>query len=228
MSAGSLSLVPSVPAGDAEPPLDGLVRRINGIVVGHGLAAILEVADAVVTHFHGGDYAASTRRSRSKAAGLRRLAEHPDLLLSKSTLHRYLSVARQVREMDHELAWRLTPSAHVALLPVRNTAEKTRLARAALENGWGSRELRKRARASGPPPVKRPGRPARPRVVAWTDQLARLLTPEQVQQLAREDLSGLSPDVLTGVLRQVSVALGRLSSVSLLVERELHRAKGEG
>lgn len=148
---------PELPRSAADS-VDALVRRINGIVAVHCLQAAVEVGTLVLDEFYAGDYQAFCDRNSHKHTGLRELAARSDLVLSASTLHRYVQVAHQLQQLPSSVAARLSLQCHYALIRVRDPADKMELALRAALQGWTARRLEGEVRSHlGCSP--RPGRP---------------------------------------------------------------------
>jgi hypothetical protein len=195
MSAGHLEVI------DGREPdrMDSLVRRINAVVVRRGLQVVREVGALVIDEIFDGDYEAFARKDAHKSNGLRRLGRHPDLMISATSLHYYVRVARQLQDMDVQLAEALPFRAHRALLPIAEPAEKERLARMAVAQGRSGRQVEREVRARLPR-SGRTGRPRRTELTRMVEALDRLLSEEALTSIAGEDPSTASDHELRRAL----------------------------
>jgi hypothetical protein len=106
--------------------LSELVRGIRAAQARHGFALSAEIGRLVVEGLFGGDVEALARRG-PKDLSLRRLAEHPDLPMSATSLHYALGVHRFLaRRPDVHSSEHLTPT-HVRAVLGLSTSDQDRL-----------------------------------------------------------------------------------------------------
>ncbi len=100
------------------------------------LMLAIDVACLVVQQLCIGDVKTMRKRGRTHD-GYRKLADHPDLPMSKSTLWRYVRVYELTSRMPWVVASKLTV-AHLTVVLGLDAEEQERVLRAAEEQGWSS------------------------------------------------------------------------------------------
>lgn len=120
--------------------LDEAVGKLNQIYALKGLETAREIGEYVLKTFFDGDPA--NFRERGKAhVSFRELASHPDLQVSYSFISNSVAVVDQLRLLPEEIAAALPFTHQKLLLPVKDPAEKVRLAEDALQRKLTSRDL---------------------------------------------------------------------------------------
>ena len=145
--------------------IDAAVVFLNGVVRDSGLQLAVAVSAYVVNALFGGDTSALASPDRTKQHTYRTLCDHPELQMGANTLRRLVRIGLQVHQLPPDLAALLTPAQHRALLVERDIARKGELARQALANHWGGKELAVAIAAAKPQARVRRGRPAVPELV---------------------------------------------------------------
>lgn len=194
------------------------VNRTVAATVDKGLKAI---GAYLLRRFFHDDPALVSSKSHQKAATFRTLADHPDLQLSRTTLHVAVRLAvqeRQLLETSVPTSGRLGHSHRVALLGVKDMGVKQRLVEETVRDGLTVRELRQRVddargksgRAKGP---EENDEPRVPRAVA---ALA-ALDPEKARADAR--ITTLTARQRKDYRAALVEARGRLSKMIRLLDR---------
>ena len=134
----------SVPPVNAEPDPETaiVVSALRGVTGSHSLAAALEAGEIIFRHVFRGDESLLRARGK-KCSSFRKLAAHPDLAMSTSSLWRAVAI--------YELSLRFPELPHYAHVGVGHisvvlglpTAEQFRLLRVAESQRWTRRKLQK-------------------------------------------------------------------------------------
>lgn len=189
--------------------LNLLARQVQAAVTRAGLELALEVGRLLVEAFYGGSVEAARSRHPTKRTSLRRLAEHPDIQASASTLSIYLGVYVQYEQLDPDSARKLPVTAHRALLKVRDLDLKRALARQAATNLWTTRVLKEEILGLNLP--RGPGgRPKRPHAAISIEHVAK-----QVEKAATASLPELlqSQEDVSSLLVSLDRSIARLAAV---------------
>ena len=116
------------------------VEEINAMTLRHGLEGVVALGRWVLETFFGGD-SERFEVERGSQPTWRALGRHPALGVSTTELWYAVRIVEQLDELPRRIGRALTPSHHRLLLTVEERRTKRRLARAAVEGGWGVREL---------------------------------------------------------------------------------------
>jgi len=159
--------------------VDATAHDISRLHRAHGLEFACAVGRLIIDRFYGGDRDAMRQRRRG-CPSLRRLAEHPALPMSASSLHRALAVFEVVERLESSARWSHLGPSHVRTvlpLPHERQADLLEAAEAgawtverlalAVREAKGSLRRESRARTRG-------GRPPLPRFVKTIRALSRL------------------------------------------------------
>jgi len=130
------------------PNIDGLVKRLRDIHRTSKLMLAVDVGCLVVLQLYNGDVQTLHKTGRTHD-GFRKLADHPDLPMSKSTLWRYVRVYELTSRMPWIVPGKLTV-AHLTLVLGVEPDEQERLLRMAEDQGWSSARLSKELRTKEP------------------------------------------------------------------------------
>lgn len=169
--------------------ISATIADINAAARKSGVELALEVSALVLKRFFNDDYAAFTTVDRSKEHSYRKLAAHPDLEMSPSTLQRLVRIGHQAATMPTGLAESLSPRHHRALLTVASENERESLAAQALQQGWSSTVLEAKVRATRPP--SNAGRKPLAPAVRRTRAIGRALAQAKADGLRAKDLAKL-------------------------------------
>ena len=113
--------------------IDEVIRGIQAAQARHGFALTAEVGRLILEKLYGGDPELMIRRG-PKDSSLRKLAEHPALPMSATTLHYSLGVyLLLLRRPDVHLSEHLTPTHLRVVLPLPSPDQDELLARAETE-----------------------------------------------------------------------------------------------
>ena len=116
------------------------VEEINAMTLRDGLEGVVALGRWVLETFFGGD-SERFEVERGSQPTWRALGRHPALGVSTTELWYAVRIVEQLDELPRRIGRALTPSHHRLLLTVEERRTKRRLARAAVEGGWGVREL---------------------------------------------------------------------------------------
>lgn len=220
--ARSTALVPIDPnAEPADHLIDKWVHDLRRIVVGGQVEILTQVGEYLIENVYRSEAEARSQRP-GKVASIRRLAERAEEFgMNAGGLSRAVPMALQVRALGKHLAFRLGVRQHRALLPVRDTTEKKRLAEAALTNNWTAGELQAEVRrVQDPHPGGRTPAPEAQRIVnrAWA-----IFEGVKAAEL-QTGLAGLDVEAAKEILGRVGamqVTLGRIErAVARVVGRK--------
>jgi len=125
--------------------IDQAVRDLNRLYDRAGLEAALAAGKLVVDRFYAGDLQLARDTNPNKHVSFRKLASHPDLMISATILHRHVSIY----EMCERLG--VSPGKHLGVSHLREVIglsekEQKRLLAKAEEQGWSRRQLEDAAR----------------------------------------------------------------------------------
>ena len=130
------------------PNIDGLVKRLRDIHRSSKLMLAIDVGCLVVHQLYNGDVQTLRKTGRTHD-GYRKLADHPHLPMSKSTLWRYV----RVYELTSRMPW-IVPSkltvAHLTVVLGLEPDEQERLLRVAADESWSSARLSTETRSKAP------------------------------------------------------------------------------
>ena len=185
--------------------------------------AMLDVAvaigDYIVKHFFGGDLDLARSNDPTKPVALRRLLERADEMdVSSTVIRRSVSLSVQYRQLPPAVRGALSMRQQLALLPVADTREKTRIAEEALAknlSGDGIARLVRRGR--GPLPTGRPPRPVLERAVR--SALRALEAPEVDDALASRAIRALDARTRRELLARLRNARERIERIADAVQR---------
>lgn len=211
----------AVEAAADERLVERAVRELRALVVQGQLDLVSAVGEYLIANFYGSMEEARSRRPR-KPASLAALASRAgEFGMTSSGLRTAVPLALQVRELGAGLARRLSPTHHLALLPMRDSGEKKVLARAAADAGWSVDELRReRERLQQPHPG---GRPPAPRLRQAVSRAARALAPVPADDL-RAGLEEIAAPEVRRLLVVVERMQAELERWEKLLVRQLERA----
>ena len=206
--------------------IERAVRHINGLHEASSLNLALAVGRYVLDLFFGGDIEQFRFRNPWKRTHLRSLVRHPDLLLSRSTLHRYVCISGQYGLLDPQIAGALSVSAHRALLPLRDPDDLQEVAGQAVAERWTvvqiSEAVRERLGPKGGG-----GRPPRPAARQLVDRLERALDAALMEQVVTGGLAGLGEDEALEYVERLRVSLAKIANLQDLFEERLELALAE-
>ena len=140
-----------IPADDpselavSDEVLTNVVRGINELSREATLRLAVDIGNLIVTEFYDGDME-QFRSRRQKDVSLRKLADHPELAMSRSSLHQAVAVFDLVERMGGVHACGHLGVSHVrAVLPLPEK-EQRRLLRQAESYAWTVRKIEDKAR----------------------------------------------------------------------------------
>jgi len=164
--------------------VDSAAHAICRLHRAHGLEFACAVGQLVVDRFYGGDVDAM-RQQRHGCPSLRRLAEHPALPMSASSLHRAIAIFDVVERVESSVRWSHLGPSHVrAVLPLPHERQEA-LLEAAEAGAWTVERLALAVREAredlqGRTEARhRGGRPPLPRFVKTIRALSRLADPDE-------------------------------------------------
>lgn len=141
-------LPPEAPTDEAK--LDEAVQEVNSLAKATVLAGAIEIGRYLLREFFDDDPEKARSQDPTKAASIRKIAEHPELLVSGTTIFNSIRVAVDDRLLGENPAYKQLPWSHrVALLPVADPKKKAKLAALAARKALRVRELRAKVQALG-------------------------------------------------------------------------------
>lgn len=202
------------------------VADLNAAARKSGVELALEVSALVLRRFFDGDYAAYAAVDRDKEHSYRRLAAHPDLELSASTLQRLVRIGHQAATMPLALAESLSLRHHRALLTVADEEKREALAAEALRQRWTSDQLEAKARATRP--ATKAGRKPLPLAVRRTRAIGKALAAAKGEGWRARDLVKLPQEAFDEVEAALIAGEKRLLALrAALAEAREKRTAGE-
>jgi hypothetical protein len=133
--------------------LDSVVARLSDLMRAEKMSCAQKVGEFIVREIYRGDLEALRARGR-KDASFRRLARHPQLPCSATTLWRQVSIFELAQRFPGILTTKHFGVSHArAVLGLDPTAQE-KLIRACLQQRWSADELEARAQAHRGPPCK--------------------------------------------------------------------------
>jgi hypothetical protein len=135
----------SVGRGQGAKPIEEVVHQLNGICRTTGLEFALRVGAVIIHNFYDGDTRAWRDRG-PKLHSFRRLAKHPDLLISPGALYRCVAVFELCERLHAPTRWRRLGASHlraVLCIPVQKQAS---LLESANRERWSVQTLQAKAR----------------------------------------------------------------------------------
>ncbi len=123
--------------------IDDVVRRLNDLVRLRGIELAVEMGRLVVDSFFGGDLDAYHSRG-ARDASLRKLAKHPKLGVSASTVHRAIETYA-VQERMGNPDWKNLGVTHIRAVLALADSDQERLLTQAEEKGWTAERVESEA-----------------------------------------------------------------------------------
>lgn len=162
----SVALVPFT-----EEALSEVVTEINGILRDGAVQTMILVGRHVVRDCFDGDMAAWNKHG-PKAASYRQLAEHPDLKISATGLHRAVGLYELDSRLGVSERKQLTVTHLRAVLGLPEEVQR-KLIEKAEEEGWSSTQMDDAAKVARRKTGNKRGRPPDPRVVKTLRRLVK-------------------------------------------------------
>jgi hypothetical protein len=155
----SKALVPAGPEREVqaevlppEPPVEEgkvnkAVEEINSLARATVLAGAIEIGKYLLREFFEDDPEQARLQDPTKAASIRKIAEHPDLVVGATTIFNGIRVAVDDRLLGENPAYKQLPWSHrVALLPVKDPKQKAKLAALVAREELKVRDLQAKVR----------------------------------------------------------------------------------
>ncbi len=180
-----------LPAPISDREIEQLVQAINGYTRLAGVELALRIGSLIVDRFYAGDLKALRARG-AKDASFRKLACHPQLEMSASSLQRCVAVYELCARLGVS-TWKHLGVSHLrAVMALPDPAQK-QLLLAAEEGGWTVQQLQDQVQAQRNQAENR-GRPPLPPLVKTLNKLTRQLEGAAVDASDLDALSKLDPD----------------------------------
>lgn len=135
----------SAPANVEPRNIEPVVQALRGVNATHSLQASLEAGEIIFRHVFEGDEQVLRARGK-KCSSFRRLAAHPELKMSPSSLWRAVAVYELSRRFPEIAQYTHTGVGHVSVVFGLPAAEQFRLLRLTEAQRWTRRYLQKVAR----------------------------------------------------------------------------------
>jgi hypothetical protein len=198
-------------AGYLEEPaeIDAVVEQLRTMESQVGLDRCVAIGGLILQRFFGGSAEIWRTRSRNKNNSVRRIAQHPDCPLSKSSLSEAIGVAIVVQELPFVRTSGHIGASHVAcVLRLRADEQQMWLKRATLHR-WGVRELRAQIQSQRLASRGRAGqRPLHAAVILL--RRAVRACDRAARAIARAELSGSDSDRVRELARELIEIESRL------------------
>ncbi len=214
-----MALAPIPPTPEA---LAALVCELNQLEGRGRLLLTLELGTMLIDALYEGDVSL-WRESRGRDAGFRKLAGHPELMVSAAELSRSIAIVELHGRLDVATSKHLLKSHYQEVLGLRPSQQELLLRRAHRQR-WSVRRLRSEARRfRARTKLKRTGRPPKPRFQRSIDTLAKLV---EVDDGLFEgiDLQSMSAPARADLHRLVRRLLHDLEHLRAALD---HRTEGE-
>lgn len=164
--------------------VDQALRTIRALLLTKRLELAASLHRYVLDEFFDGSWENYSQRGKFKSRAFEALTQSAELGVGRETLHEWLRVGEQLRQLPGALAQQLSVEHHRALLRVADSSDKARLAQEALQAQWSAKELAGHVRQQLPPrPRPGAGRPVQARLfqrLAATATAARKLDRERL------------------------------------------------
>lgn len=206
----------AAPSEVGDETIAEVARSIRALHDQHALRFAVEVGRLIIERFYGGDLSRAKSRA-AKDVSLRKLAEQPDMPLSRSALHNAVRLYDLVQRLGGiETCAPLGPSHLRALLPLPEE-EQARLAEAARDKGWTVRELEAAARDARAP-KRAGGRPPLPGFVKSLHDLGRYADPAGALLADLDHAEKLDPQKARALLETIDTLSAHLATVRTHLE----------
>jgi hypothetical protein len=133
----------------APSDLDAVVEQLRRMKRNSKFILAIDVGRLVVERIYRGDREVLKRRGRDHA-GFGKLAAHPQLPFSKTTLWRYVGVSELVSRMRWVVETDALTVAHLTAVFGLQPGEQQMVLRLAVERGWTAKELRREVEKLAP------------------------------------------------------------------------------
>jgi hypothetical protein len=147
--------------GESEQEIEEVAVRLKAVCGSHSLQAALEAGDIIFRHLFRSDERMLRARGK-KCSSFRKLANHPRLGMSPSSLWRAVAIFELSRRFPELCKYAHSGVGHVSVVLGLPSAEQFRLLRDCEANRWTRRhlqtvvlELRSTARVNPQPPTAR-------------------------------------------------------------------------
>ena len=199
--------------------MDHAVRELNRIYNQKGLELALALGEFVLDNFFDGSVEAFRSGNRTHRT-FRALARRSDLMVSHTTLWTAVNIVEQMQILPERIARQLSYSHHRALLTVKASGDKTRLARLAVQDGLTTRQLDALVRDwASRQQTTRTGRPRIPTLVKSIRQVDSAMQKALSSGVDESWVASRSPDELRALLGRVEQSIEALGDVAALLER---------
>jgi len=121
---------------------DSLVEQLRDMQRNSKLTLAVDVGRLIVDRIFGGDYSILKQNGHDHVS-FRKLAAHPKLPFSKSTLWRYVGVSELAQNFPWVMQANALTTAHLIAVLGLPTSEQKRFLRDSLKNRWTAKDLRK-------------------------------------------------------------------------------------
>lgn len=155
-----------------EDQLDLAVSKLCQITRESMLDYSIRVGSLVIHYFYGGDIKAWRSRG-PKTHSFRRLAKHPQLPMSASSLYRCVAIFELCDRLNVVSRWSRITVSHLRVVLPFDEKEQCRLMAAANAERWSVQRLEQEARKAPSSAVRR-GRPAAPEFVRFGRTIEKL------------------------------------------------------
>jgi hypothetical protein len=201
--------------------VEEVVYKLNNMVRNATFAFAMSVGKLIITTFYGGCPTAWRERG-VKDYSFRRLARHPQLRMSSTTLYRSVAIYELCQRIGIE-QWHHVSMSHVRLVLPLPTEEQSLLLKSAEMNQWPTRRLQEEIAAWAKRGHEQSTRKRRSRLKATIQIIERCL--DDANQFVGMDESTCEPS--PDSVRRARVLIERLNHACLVLERHLPGANGE-
>lgn len=210
-------LAPVLPGeGKVSAPLvDATVAELNRIYVTKGLETARAVGECVLDNFFDGDTAKFRERGNGHVS-FRELGKREDLHVGWQFIYNAVAVVEQYKGLPTDLAEALPLSHHKLLLTVKDESAKVELAKAAVTQNLGKRELEVRVKeARGPDDsASKAGRPPLPGFAKAVTALQKVVKTAEEDEVNEACFAHFSKEQATVVLEEMDRHIAALAAVA--------------
>jgi hypothetical protein len=213
MQARKLMRVESSAGGEPELTEDQLnlaVSKLCQITRESMLDYSIRVGSLVIHYFYGGDVKAWRSRG-PKTHSFRRLAKHPQLPMSASSLYRCVAIFELCDRLNVVSRWSRITVSHLRVVLPFDEKEQCRLMSAANAERWSVQRLEQEARKVSSSGARR-GRPAAPELVRFGRSVEKLHRSSSLVLESLPTVSGMLGEKYSSIARNIEQSIQSLKS----------------
>jgi hypothetical protein len=213
------------PATELLPPpvddnvIDEVAEKLNELTRLRGLELAAEMGKVVIDNFFDGDLEAY--RSRGiRDASLRKLAKHPKLGISPTTLYRSIETFALSDRLGNP-EWKNLTTSHVRAVLGLKEEDQQKLLTQAEDKGWTAQQLQTQAAKSKKKIADGRGRPPLPRFQKSLQQMGKFFADPDDSFGDTEKLDELEDDVALSLFKTVTDAKSKIDELQKQLQKRV-------